>query len=222
MVVKIGNKGASGYIAENTLASIKKSLDLNVEAIQIDIQTSKERIPIIFRSKRINGYPVNKIPLKILKRYDVGKGEQIPTLKEVLDYASYSVQYILSINNKSSVRPVLRLIKKYTSKYGWPSDRFIIESKSLSIIKLVRRLNKKIYVSYKSFIPFVKFNLAKNKKYDIDIFGIHRQFVTKSFIKRAHYRGFAVFVSKTNSKSEIELLKKWGVDGIASDYPDII
>ena len=36
-MLTIGHRGARGYIAENTLESIQKALDLNVDGIEIDV-----------------------------------------------------------------------------------------------------------------------------------------------------------------------------------------
>ncbi|MBN2867378.1 MAG: glycerophosphodiester phosphodiesterase, partial [Flavobacteriaceae bacterium] len=35
--LKVGHRGAKGYISENTLPSIQKALDLNVDGIEIDV-----------------------------------------------------------------------------------------------------------------------------------------------------------------------------------------
>jgi len=44
MVMKIGHRGAMGYAPENTLKSFKKALELNVDAVELDIYVCKSGI----------------------------------------------------------------------------------------------------------------------------------------------------------------------------------
>ena len=41
MELKIGHRGAMGYEPENTLLSFKKALDLQVDAIELDVHLQK-------------------------------------------------------------------------------------------------------------------------------------------------------------------------------------
>ncbi len=36
-ILRIGHRGAKGYVAENTFNSIKKAIQLNVDGIEIDV-----------------------------------------------------------------------------------------------------------------------------------------------------------------------------------------
>ena len=36
-ILNIGHRGARGHIAENTLESIQKAIDLNVDGVEIDV-----------------------------------------------------------------------------------------------------------------------------------------------------------------------------------------
>ena len=39
---KIGHRGAKGYVAENTLASFQKAIDLGVDGIELDVHLSSD------------------------------------------------------------------------------------------------------------------------------------------------------------------------------------
>ena len=222
MTLTIGFRGAKGYARENTLSSIEQALQRGADALYLDIRRSGEGTPILFRPSKIKGISTHKLSLRKIQSYHYVDGEHIPTLKEALDFSSYSVQYILHVRDKKTAYAVLKIIKIYVKKYGWPSDRFILLSSSLSVLRFIRRKNKQVYTAYYSTLPFTKFSLARKKRYDIDVLYVHHQFLNRSFVRRAHARGFGVFTGSTNFKNHIELFKSWDVDGIASDYPDIV
>ena len=47
-VLKIGNRGAKGHMAENTLESIKKALALGVDGIDIDVHRCASGQLVVF------------------------------------------------------------------------------------------------------------------------------------------------------------------------------
>lgn len=220
MVLRIGHRGAKGYAPENTLFSFKKALDCNVDMVNFDLRSSRSKRVVVFRHSYINSKLVSKSSFRYLRSLDVGGNSPMPTLQEILDFGSYSVTYLLSVHDRSCIRPTLALITRYVKKYGWSYDNFIIESSKRSRLRLVRRLNKNISLAYSSILPFGIFSFAK--KLNITTLIVHHQFFGRSFIRKVHNRDLKVFAAIVNSKSEIEYFKRNGVDGIISDYPDII
>ena len=53
-ILKIGHRGAKGYAPENTLASFEKALELGVDMIELDVQNSKDFIPMVIHDKTID------------------------------------------------------------------------------------------------------------------------------------------------------------------------
>ena len=220
MVLKIGHRGAKGYAPENTLFSFKKALDCNVDIVNFDVRSSRCKKLVVFRHSYLNSKLVSRSSFRRLRSLDVGGNKPMPTLKEVFDFGSNSVVYLISVHDRRSVRRVVSLINRYVKKYGWSYDNFMIESSNRSRLRLVRRLSKKISLVYSSVLPFGVFSFMK--KYSIGTIIVHHQFLGRIFIRKAHNRNLKVFVAIVNSKPEIEYFKSSGVDGIVSDYPDII
>jgi len=99
----IAHKGASKQAPENTIAAIKRALDLRVDMIEIDVRHSKDEEIIVFHDQTLDRIArdslghhvtgdVHDFTLEELKQFDVGswfatpyKDQRIPTLKEVLD-----------------------------------------------------------------------------------------------------------------------------------------
>ena len=95
----IAHRGASHESPENTLASIRRAIDLNVDCIEIDVHLSKDHVPVVIHDDTVERTTSSKEKLRItdltlqeIKKLDAGswynpsfKDENIPTLKEVLE-----------------------------------------------------------------------------------------------------------------------------------------
>ena len=87
-------------------------------------------------------------------------------------------------------------------------------------LKNVRKLNKKIeigliYVKHKDPVNFA---LEIGANYLVPLFS----FVHTSDIEKAHAQNLKVIVWTVNKKEKVKEYKKKGVDGIVSDFPDIL
>ena len=83
----IGHRGARGHVAENTLPSIQKAIDLGVDAIEIDIFRCASGELVVFHDKTLekltdaDGY-IEQYTLDSLRLVNVLGGYQIPTLRK--------------------------------------------------------------------------------------------------------------------------------------------
>ena len=83
-ILKIGHRGAKGHLAENTIASIKKALDLGVDSIEIDVHRCASGQLVVFHDftldRMTNGTgEVSKQTLNQLKKVEV-KGKKNITI----------------------------------------------------------------------------------------------------------------------------------------------
>jgi glycerophosphoryl diester phosphodiesterase len=109
----IAHRGASYDAPENTMAAFHLAHKLGADMIELDVQLSADGIPIVFhdslldRTSNGSGAPWN-YHVKELKLLDAGswfsasyKGEPIPTLAEVLDWAKDKILVNIEIKPES-------------------------------------------------------------------------------------------------------------------------
>ena len=121
-MLKIGHRGARAYEPENTLASFRYAVELGVDAIEVDVRKTRDNELVVIHNADVNkttdgNGPVNSFTLKEIKKFVSDKGEQIPTLEEVLDAMARRVKILIElkelgteeelINDVSEVVPVL-------------------------------------------------------------------------------------------------------------------
>ena len=88
-ILNIGHRGARGHIAENTLESIQKAIDLNVDGVEIDVFRCASGEIVVFHDKELsrltnsNGF-IEDITLDSLNHILVEGKYKIPILEQVL------------------------------------------------------------------------------------------------------------------------------------------
>lgn len=219
MFLKIGHRGARAYKPENTIASFAYAIKLGVNAIEFDVRKTKDDEIVVIHDADVdrvsNGKGlVSELMLQQLKQLDLN-GEKIPTLREALKFIDKKVDKILvELKEVGYEEKVLREVKKQKLM-----DRVIIVSFHEEALRNVRKLDKNIelgliYVRHKHPI---KTALELGVSYLLPLY----RFTHTTNIQKAHANGLKVIVWTINKSEEAREYVKKGVDGIASDKPDI-
>ena len=112
-ILNIGHRGARGHIAENTLESIQKAIDLNVDGVEIDVFRCASGEIVVFHDKELsrltnsNGF-IEDITLDSLNHILVEGKYKIPTLEEVLELINGDI--LLNVELKGKIRQSLLLL----------------------------------------------------------------------------------------------------------------
>ena len=151
-LITIGHRGAMGHETENTLASIQKALDLNVDMIEIDVFKIASGEIVVFHDEKIdrltNGSgDIESLDLEALKNLTVEGNHKIPLLSEVLDVINHKVPLNIELKGPGTSEGVMHLIKTYMENEGWTLDDFLISSFNWEELKNMRRINKDIKIA---------------------------------------------------------------------------
>lgn len=224
--LKIGHRGAKGHLAENTLESIQKALDLGVDAIELDVHSCKTGELVVIhdftldRTTNGEGEVAGKT-LEELKSLKIEGRYQIPLLKEVLDLIEGKCRINIELKGSDTARGACEIIEDYITQRKWSYEDFIISSFQKNELLEVFRINPKIPVgvlskaSISEAIELGKIIKAKAIHPSIGI-------VTKANVKKCQQQGFEVNVWTVNEPVAIQRMKDFGVDGIISDYPELL
>ena len=219
-MLKIGHRGARAYEPENTLASFRYAVELGVDAIEVDVRKTRDNELVVIHNADVNkttdgNGPVNSFTLKEIKKFVSDKGEQIPTLEEVLDAMARRVKILIELKELGTEEELINLIRRKKLL-----NRVIVISFHKDVLRKVRELDEEvsiglIYVRHKNPI---KVALELKAEYLLSLY----RFTHSSNIKKAHEAGLKVIVWTINDKDEAIEYKKKGVDGIATDRTNIL
>lgn len=222
--LKIGHRGAKAYVAENTIESIQKALDLGVDGIEIDVHVCASGELVVFHDftldRMTNGTgEVAKKILSELKELQVDGHYKIPTLEEVLDVINKTCLLNIELKGRDTAAKTVEVIERYINQKGWKYGDFIVSSFQHHELEDICKLNKKIPLAV----------LTKASVFDalefaetIKAVAIHPNFalLTRENVKRAISKGFKVNTWTVNDDETINRMNDFGVDGIISDVPD--
>jgi glycerophosphoryl diester phosphodiesterase len=111
----IAHRGASRDRPENTHAAFAAALDLPIAGIELDLQLSRDGVPVVFHHRTLaragrRGRRVHQLDLAELRRLDAGgwfsagfRGEPLPTLDEVLERCGGRTLLLLEVKARRTV-----------------------------------------------------------------------------------------------------------------------
>jgi glycerophosphoryl diester phosphodiesterase len=117
----IGHRGAAGLLPENTLAGFKKAMEIEVDAIELDVHLTSDNEAVVYHDYRLNPATtrdfndkwikerllIKELTLSEVQSYDVGK------LNHRKEYAKkYPNQKTVEGERIPTLREVIHLIKR--------------------------------------------------------------------------------------------------------------
>lgn len=219
-MLKIGHRGAKGYVAENTLASFQKALELKVDGIELDVHLSSDVEIMVIHDETINRTTNGKGFVKNFTSVEL-KQFGIPTLKEVLDVINQECFVNIEIKDAKTTKLVVELIQNYLSKKHWNIEKFIVSSFDWTVLKEISQLNStiKIGVLTEDNIDDAVIFAKEIKAFSINLYF---KLLTIDIVERIQKEEFQIHTWTVNSSEDITFVKSLNVDGIISDFPDKI
>lgn len=226
MTTLIAHRGASAEAPENTLASIKRAIDVGVDCIEIDIHLTKDGVPVVIHDSSLarttnekRRTRVENLTLAEVKNLDAGswfspsfKGEPIPTLEEVLALDRKGARLMIEI--KHSPVPADEVTEKILSVLPAKDESIILGSFETDI---VRSLQKTAY----SLIGIVENPLFVKTFLDMGInhLALWSQIMEPHQTEILHGKGVTLWVFTIDDPAKARFLRSIGVDGIITNDP---
>jgi glycerophosphoryl diester phosphodiesterase len=221
--LKIGHCGAKGHISENTLESIKKAIDLGVDAVEIDVHRCASGELVVFQDftlDRMTNYSgeVSKHTLNQLRKVTVKGNYKIPTLSEVLISIDNKCILIVNLKGLNTELETNRLVTFFVEKKGWEYSNIIIISYRKKALKKVYDKNQEIPLGV---LTASNLEDAVNFAEIVNAVAIFPNYtlLTEEIVGKLK-ENFKVYTYTVNNLKPISRIKSYGVDGIITDFPD--
>jgi glycerophosphoryl diester phosphodiesterase len=219
-MLKIGHRGAKGYVAENTLASFEKAIELGVDGIELDVHLSSDGKVLVIHDETIDRTTSRKGFVKDFSSLELNK-LGIPTLENVLDLINQKCFVNIEIKDTKATKFVLELVQNYISEKHWNSNLFQISSFDWNVLEMCSLENKQIQIGVLTENS-IENALAFAKKINAHSINPYFMLLNSENVSEMHQNGFKIFPWTVNSSEDITFVKSLQVDGIISDFPDRI
>jgi len=246
-IQRVAHRGGSHLAPENTLAAFRTTLTLPIDAIELDVQMSRDGQAIVFHDNTVerltNGEGnILDLDFEYLRSLNAAAHfvggwpelQRIPTLREILNFAKGRTQVYIEI--------------KYSKRNGVYGRYPTIAEIIVSEVRAAGMLDKVLVVSFDWFLlPFVKsleptiqtgaiiseniwkpegegtFETLLQQATSLDVNWINMDcdLFTPDMPTVAHAHGFKIGVWTANTIEEIRRFADAGVDSITSDRPDL-
>jgi glycerophosphoryl diester phosphodiesterase len=214
------------------MVSFAKGAELGVDAVETDIQLTKDGEVVLIHDHTVDrttdgkGF-VGELTLAQLKSLDAGSwygprfaGERIPTLAELLGWAKGRVGVALEIKNGPIYYPgIAEKTVDLVRRHGMERQVILI-----SFDHLVLREAKQIAPEIATGILYVgglADAVGAARAALADSLNPHWAYVTPELVRAAHAAGLAISAWNPNDAPTLRLLSDMGVDSAGTDYPEL-
>ncbi|WP_158971263.1 glycerophosphodiester phosphodiesterase family protein [Paraglaciecola sp. L3A3] len=216
------HRGASSHAPENTLLAMEKALEQQADGIEMDVQQIGNEL-VIFHdrilSRNSNGTGlVKEHNLKALQALDLGEGQSIPTLWQVLNLVNGQCLLNLEIKDVTDVSLVICNIERAVSELAFNYTDFFISS-----------FDHHFLAKFKALAPHIRIaalTASKPLKYaefaeQLGAYSVNVDMccLDENFVQDAKQRGLKIMVYTVDEAKELLKLKEWQVDGVFSNSP---
>jgi len=217
-----------GHVLENTIESVKKAIELNVDGIEIDVFKSKTgelvvyHDPFLSRLSNSNAF-IEQISLDSIKKVKLIGGFSIPTLEEIVDIIPDKIFLNIELKGKDTANETNKIIINYLNKYNLPTSKFIISSFIWDELKKIRSINKDLPIAI-LVDSLYKIDDAIKLAKQINAVALNpdNKFITKGIVNKIQSNNIKVYPYTINTPKNIRRMRSMGVDAIITDYPERI
>lgn len=216
---------AGAALPENSIAAITRALSLGVDAIEIDVfhvdgelfVTHDRRL-----GRTVSGEGViTKLSLDYIRQQQLGNGEPVPTLQQVLELIGDSVLLNIEIKGINTVPRLAQVLREYVSDCQGSYEQYLISS--FDHQQLFQSMQQLPEVKRGVLIEGIPLDYAACceplKAYS---FNTHLSFITPELLADARKRGLQNWVYTVNHEDDWARMKELGVDAVFTDKPDAL
>ena len=212
-----GHRGASGLAPENTLKSFARAFACGVDGIELDVQLSADGHLVVLHDARVDRTTdgigrVADLPLDAIERLDAGEGERVPTLADVLAALPETTTCNIELKGTGTAEPVADALagsERPTLVSAFDHDelrRFHASRPEVPCAPLIGRWRRDV--------------LATAAEVDAWSVNIADRLANGPTVQAIRDAGLRCLVYTVNNVERASDLKRMGVTGVFTDYPD--
>jgi len=215
----IGHRGAKGLAPENTLKSVLKALNHNVDEIEVDVRATKDGIIVLHHDEAVVDASGNKLIIKNTKYMELmDHKKDLARLDQAIELVNKKTPLHIEIKPGEPASKVIKIIKTYLGK-GWKDSDFLIASYDLSILLEVKSKLPditRVVIERWSSIRATK----RAKAVDTKRLSMNQLWLWSYFISSMSKSGWQISAYPLNSPSKAKKWLKYGLYGVVTDFPD--
>lgn len=233
----ISHRGASGYAPENTLAAFELAVKMGSKNFEFDVHLTRDGKLVVHHDYDLKltagrALKIASLSYAELKKFNVGSKfgypfERVPLLSEVMGALEPAADWLnFELKNDDNIYPGIekKLIEFLAARPG-VYTKSLLSSFDYGTLKRLRVLDKGVKLGYLGhdlraalLLPAIYRALTVGAVN----FHMHLRLANKVHTAVIHKAGMKVCVYTVNKREDALKMERMGVDGIFSNYPDIL
>lgn len=229
------HRGYSGKYPENTMLAFRKAVEVGCDGVEMDVQLSKDGEVVIIHDELLDrttdgkGY-VKDYTLAELKKFDASKvrpGEygfqEIPTFDEFCAWLK-ETDIVANVELKTSIIYYPEIEKKCVDiirKYHIENKIIFSSFNHLSIVK-TKELIPEIPVGALVEIEGLMYAGYYGEQFGFRYYHPDFCLLSEAAVKECKEHGVGINVWTVNDLDSFEKLVEWDVDGVITNYPQVL
>ena len=158
-----GSNSVRQAFPENSLDAFSDVLDRGAEGLELDVQLTKDGIPVALHAATIHEYVLQNLPANKtiqdytfdeIKNLDIGGGHKIPKIEDVIDLLSTHVKnhdpdctINLDIKDPNSLKPLLAILEDTFYRNALRPENVFICSYDWDVLRQARSLSSDVQLA---------------------------------------------------------------------------
>jgi len=215
-IINIAHRGFTRAFPDNTLEAFEAAINLGVDAVECDVQETIDHRFVVIHDSALLDKDIARLPLAQIEKEKIAGKFKIPTLEETLDLCRKRVKLVVEMKK---VRSVDRFCAVLTPR-AQPHDTVVASFSRGLLSKLscqAPEIRRAVITD-----QAVKDPLGLVKPAKSDIIALRFAFASAELVDKVHACNLAIFVWGCAGPEEVRSALTLDIDGIASDYPDLV
>ncbi len=207
----VAHRGGAKLAPENSLEAFTKALELEVDAIELDVHLSRDGHLMVIHDEtlaRTHQHSGKVVEMTLPELLAAG----VPSLAQVLKLVGDRARLIVESKPLGTEEALVRELSPYLEQH--------------LVISFEKETLKKLHKLQPALVTGVLFGKEcpweELDELGVTYLGPHHSLVQHDFMRRARRRGLKVNAWTVNSREEMLRLKEEGCDAITTDRPDLL
>ena len=218
----VGHRGASALAPENTVRAIELAIDFGLDLVEVDVYLSRDGELVVIHDedlRRVARRPESVADLTAaeLARVDLGQGQGVPTLADVLDLARGRIDIYVELKGVRTGASLGRLARSGAAD----GVELISGSFDPTLVRELREsapdLPRSVLFARTTTQKMIEVCAAVGARYAHPCF----RPLDANVVDALHEAGLLVMAPHTNDPAEARAFAEVGIDVLATDDPRV-
>ncbi|QEF97671.1 Glycerophosphoryl diester phosphodiesterase [Stieleria maiorica] len=233
----VAHRGFSAIAPENTLAAIDEAIRAGADGCEFDVYQCGDGTVVLMHDKTVDRTTdgtgrITELSLEQLRQLDAGSwkdkrfaGEPVPTLKQALErLRGTGCQPVIEVKMEGISRQVIDDVRALDMV-----DQVAVIAFSKTVVQEIRELEPKLTCAwlYGETIPGTPeqqadFLQSQARECNARILDLSYKILSPELVAELKTRRLGVWTWTVNEAAVMQALRRWGVDSITTDRPNLM